>query len=88
MSGSTYPYINECTYPNVLPLFVPIPSLDRHIVTSSQHNTQRRVDRQTTNVIWVRLESDDLLVRVIIEDSKLKIVRDVAHASGAEFFAK
>ena len=90
MSENTCPYINECTYPNALPLFVPIPSLDRHIIAPSQHNTQRRVDGQTTNVIWVRLESNDLLVSVIIEDSKLKIVRardepilsgDEAHAS-------
>ena len=52
------------------------------------------MDRQATNVIWVCLESDDLLVCVIIEDSKLKIVRardepvlpgDEAHASHRHF---
>lgn len=53
--------ISIFAYLDASPSLVPIPALDRHIITSRQDQTQRRVHRQTPNVIRMRLEGRDLL---------------------------
>lgn len=60
---------------NALPLLIPIPGLDCHIVAARQHDTCRRVHCKTSNIIRMGLERDDFLVRVIIEHAKLEVVR-------------
>lgn len=60
---------------DVLLALVPIPGLDRHIITSRQHDASRRVHRQATNIIWACLERRDLLMRVVVDYAKLEVVR-------------
>ena len=60
--------------PNALPLLVPVPSLDRHVVASREDNAERWVNRETSNIVRMCLEGSDLLVRVVIEDAKLEVV--------------
>ena len=33
------------------------------------------MDGQASNIIWMSLEGDDLLVRVVVEDPKLEVIR-------------
>ena len=33
------------------------------------------MDSQASNIIWMSLEGDDLLVRVVVEDPKLEVIR-------------
>ena len=56
-------------------MLVPVPSLDRHVVTSSEYNARSGMDRQASNVIWMRFERSNLLVRVVVEDPKLEVIR-------------
>lgn len=69
------------------PSLLPIPALDGHVVTTRQDETERRVDCQTSDVIWVRLERGDLLSRRDVVDSELKVVRagDELGTGSAEF---
>lgn len=64
----------SCTHLDASPLFLPIPSLDGHVITTGKHDTRGRVDGQTANVIWMGFECSDFLVCIIIEDSKLEII--------------
>lgn len=66
--------INIAPYLNILPPLLPIPSLNRHIIAPRQHNRQRRMHRQTTNIIRMRLKRRHLLVRIVVEHAQLVIV--------------
>lgn len=69
---------------DILPLLVPIPSLNRHVVASRKHDTRSRMDGKTSNVVGMRLEGGNLLVCVVIEDAQLEVVR----ASNEPVFAR
>lgn len=60
---------------NAFPLFVPIPSLDSHVVTTCEHDTRCGVYCEASYIVRVGLERDDLLVCVVIEDAQLEVVR-------------
>lgn len=82
---------------NAFPLFVPIPSFDSHVIASCEHDTRGWVHCKASYIVRVGLERVDLLVRVIIEDAQLKVVRasnkpvfsgdelDTAHRDGGNF---
>jgi hypothetical protein len=60
---------------HALPALLPIPSLDCHIIASSQDNACGRVDGETSDVVRMCLEGGYFLVGVVVEDAKLEIVR-------------
>jgi hypothetical protein len=77
------------SYLDALPALLPIPGLDRHIVTSCEHDAQRRMHGQASNVIRMRLKGGNLFMRVVVEDPELKVIRtgDKPVLSGDEFGA-
>ena len=64
----------QVTRLNTLPLFLPVPSFDRHIITSSQDDVCSRVYGKTPYVVRMCLECSDLFVRIVIEDAQLKVI--------------
>ena len=66
--------IISCAHLNAPPLLVPVPRLDGHVIATGEHDARARVDRQASNIIRMGLESDDLLVRVVVEYAKLEVV--------------
>jgi hypothetical protein len=54
---------------DALPLLFPIPSFDRHIITSGQDDVCGRMYGETPYVVRVCLEYDDLLMCIVIEDA-------------------
>jgi len=58
-----------------LPVLLPIPGLDCHVIASGQDNACGRMDGEASDVIWMSLEGGHLLVGVVVEDAKLEIVR-------------
>ena len=58
-----------------LPSLLPIPSFDCHIIASGQDDTGGGVDGEAANVVRVSLEGGYFLVGVVVEDTKLEIVR-------------
>ena len=60
---------------NTLPLLIPIPSLDCHIITPRQHNTRRWMHGKTPDIIRMGLKREDFFMRVVVEDAQLKVVR-------------
>lgn len=58
----------------MLPVLVPVPHLDSHVVTSSQYEAARRMYSDASNVVGMCLESSDLLVCVVIEASELEVI--------------
>ena len=62
------------TYLDALPALVPIPSLDRHIVTSRQDNTRRWVHRKASNIVRMRFERSNLFMGVVVEYPQLEVV--------------
>lgn len=63
------------TYLDTPPSLVPIPALDSHIVRTSQHERQRRVHNETSDIVGVRLERGDLFAGGDVVDAELKVVR-------------
>jgi len=63
------------TYADALPLLVPIPSFDGHIIAPGQYDTQRRVHCEASNVVGVGLVGGNLFVSVVIEDAQLEVIR-------------
>lgn len=59
---------------HALPALFPIPQLDRHVITSSQHERLGRVDDDGANVVWMCLEGCDLLACVIVVDPHLEVI--------------
>lgn len=57
------------THLNTSPSLVPVPALDRHIITPRQDHAQRRVHRQTSDIIGMSLERRDLLSRRDVVDA-------------------
>lgn len=72
---------------HALPTLLPIPSLDCHVIASSQHDTRGRVDGQTPDIVRMGLEGGYFLVGVVVEYAKLEIVRacDEPVLTGDEF---
>jgi hypothetical protein len=60
---------------NTFPLLVPIPSFDGHVITPSEHDARGWMHGETSYIIRVGLERDDLLMRVVIEDAQLEVIR-------------
>lgn len=60
---------------NTFPLLVPIPSFDSHVITPSEHDARSWVYGETSYIIRVGLERDYLLMRIVIEDAQLEVVR-------------
>jgi hypothetical protein len=60
---------------DTFPLLVPIPSFDGHVITSGEHDACGWVYGETSYIIRVGLERDDLLMRIVIEDAQLEVVR-------------
>ena len=63
------------TYLDTPPSLVPIPALDSHIVRTSQHERQRGVHNETSDIVRVRLERGDLFAGGNVVDAELKVVR-------------
>jgi hypothetical protein len=63
------------THLDATPSLLPVPTLDRHIVTPRQHQAQRRVHRQTSDVVRVSLERRDLLAGRDVVDAQLEVIR-------------
>jgi hypothetical protein len=64
----------QATRLNTLPLFFPIPSFDRHVVTSGQDNVRGRMNGETPYIVRMCLECYDLFMCIVIEDAQLKVV--------------
>ena len=60
---------------HALPALLPIPSLDCHIIASGQDNACGWVDGEAPDVVRMSLEGRHFLVGVVVEDTKLEIVR-------------
>ena len=58
--------MKSTTYLNVLPSFIPIPSFDRHIITSSQYNGCGGMYHQTLNVIRMRFKCNNFFMGVVL----------------------
>lgn len=59
---------------NALPVLLPVPELNRHIITSGQDEWLCRVDDNGTNVVGVGLESGNLLGGVVVVDPNLEVI--------------
>lgn len=66
--------LKSSVYLYAFPLFLPVPRLNRHVVTPCEDDTRGRVNCQTSDVVRVGLKSDDLLVGVVIERAQLKVI--------------
>ena len=64
----------QAAHLDAFPLFFPVPSLDGHVVTSSKDDAGSGVYGETPNVVGMRLECRDFFMRVVIEDTQLKVV--------------
>ena len=60
---------------HTFPTLLPIPSLDRHIIASGQNDTRGGVNGKTSDIVRMSLEGGYFLVSVVVEDTKLEIVR-------------
>mmetsp|Transcript_20282 Transcript_20282/g.32462 ORF Transcript_20282/g.32462 Transcript_20282/m.32462 type:complete len:603 (-) Transcript_20282:150-1958(-) len=58
----------------VLPVIVPIPQLDAHVVGRTENEGQTRMHRNTANVVGVRLKLLHLLARVVVVDANVHVV--------------
>ena len=59
---------------NTLPVLLPIPSLNCHVIASGQNDTCSGVNGETSDVVRMSLEGRHFLMGVIVEDAKLEIV--------------
>ena len=62
------------THLNTPPLFVPIPCLDRHIVTAREDDACGGVNGKTSDIVGVCLKCRNLFMGVVVEDTKLEVV--------------
>ena len=53
---------------------IPVPQLDRHIITARQHIGKGGMDLETTNIIGVGFKFLDFFHRVVVKDTKAHIV--------------
>lgn len=54
---------------DVTPTLVPVPSFNGHVVASGEYDCCGGMDGKTSDVVRVSLESGDLFVGVVVEDS-------------------
>lgn len=59
---------------NALPAFLPIPSLDRHVIAPGQDDARGGMDGETSDVVRMSLEGGYFFVGVVVEDAELEIV--------------
>lgn len=64
----------QAAHLDAFPLFFPIPSFDGHVVTSRKDDACSRMYCETPNVVGMCLECRDLFMRVVIEDTQLKVI--------------
>lgn len=60
---------------HALPTLLPIPGFDCHIIAAGQNDACRGVYGEASNVVRMGFESGYFLVGVVVENTKLKIVR-------------
>ena len=74
---------------HALPALLPIPSFYRHIIAASQNDARSGVHGEASDVVRMGLKSRHFLVGVVVEDTKLEIVRtsDEPVLTGDEFDA-
>jgi hypothetical protein len=60
---------------DTLPVLVPVPGLDGHVVAPGEHDGRGRVHGHAADVVRVGLERVHLLERVVVEDAELEVVR-------------
>lgn len=63
------------THLEASPVLVPVPGLDSHVIATGKDDARARVNCEASNIIRMGLERGDLLVRVVVEDPKLEIIR-------------
>ena len=68
-------FIRTSTHLGTPPAFVPVPTLDCHIITPRQNQTQRRMDRQTPYIVWMSFERGNLFASRDVIYAQLKVVR-------------
>ena len=82
----------ECS--NAFPLLIPVPCLDRRIIATGEDDAERWMHGQASNIVGVRFKSRNLLVRIVIEDTKLEVIGssnepvlswDEAYATNGDF---
>ena len=66
-------------YLHALPVLVPVPETDRHIIRTRENIWESGMDSNATNVIAVGIPAVNLLVSVVVEDTKLHVVRSSNH---------
>jgi hypothetical protein len=66
--------MSRCTDLYVLPLFIPIPSFDRHVIASCENDARSWMHGQASDVVRMGLKCSDLLMGVVVEDTQLEIV--------------
>ena len=62
----------ECS--NALPLLIPVPCLDRHIIATGEDDAERWMYGQASNVVGVCPKRRDLFLGIVIEDTKLEVI--------------
>jgi hypothetical protein len=65
----------NATHLHTLPTLLPIPGLDCHVIAPGKNNACSGVDGETSDVVRMSLKSGYFLVGVVVEDTKLEIVR-------------
>ena len=61
-------------YLNATPSLVPVPTFDRHVITSRQDQAERRVHCQASDVVRVSFERSDLFPSRDVVHAKLEVV--------------
>lgn len=66
---------NSATHLHTFPTLLPIPGFDRHVIAPCENDARSGVDGETPDIVGVSFESGYFLVGVVVEDTKLEIVR-------------
>ena len=59
---------------HTLPLSVPIPQLDGHVVRGSEYERLCGMYDDSSDIVWMCFERGDLLGGVVVVDSELKVI--------------
>ena len=79
-STSTYQFNPMLSYLNTLPLLIPVPHLNKHIVGAGEDKRLRGVNSKAADVIGVRLKVVNLFQCIVVKHTNEHII--LAHREG------
>lgn len=62
------------SYLHTLPTLFPVPGFDGHVIAPGENEGKGGMNCQASNVVRVRFEGGDFLVRIIVECAQLEVV--------------